>query len=288
MVKEVYQRAEPGKELQAAQQAIVMTAEFNTLGKPRPKSERRVLPNLPQLGEPKNYKAMVLLFLAGGADTWNLLVPKDCALYDEYVKMRSDLALLTKEMTDAISTGFAPEFEGECTTFGIHKAFGYLRELYTKGEAAFVTNVGNLVMPTTKQQYKDASVERCQGMFSHADQQRGAQDLVCQNRGGLAGAGGRIADALGRGSHMYHTSSFSLSGAAIWSKGIVTKRDIVTELGSRTFHEYEEWRRPVENITSQQFENVYSEAYVEAFLRAIQESEELDRFLSDTELLAPF
>ena len=56
----------------------------------------------------KPYKAMVMLYLAGGADTFNMLVPlKDaagshCTLYDEYRAIRRDIATMSLDQLSEI------------------------------------------------------------------------------------------------------------------------------------------------------------------------------------------
>ena len=135
------------------------------------------------------------MYWHGGADTFNLIVPQDCYLYDEYVKMRTDLALGPREL-NAITT------EGQnCTSFGIHGSFAFLRTLYQRGQAAFVS--GALV-----QTLKSRVSQRCCNLFSRNDQYNAALTLKCQNMGTSANCvGGRIGDALSSGRDMFATYS---------------------------------------------------------------------------------
>jgi len=261
-VKDAYEGAPPGEALQAAQQAIAMTAEFNTLGSPLPLPGVR--PEAPSdgNGHRKPYKALILLFLHGGADTWNLLVPQQCDLYQEYRDIRTDLTLEPGELIRVTTPGQT------CTQFGVHNSFQFLKSLYDKKEAAFISNVGNLPEPTTMAQWRSGDTQRCFGLFSHSDQQTGAQTLKCQEMGTSArGAGGRIADVLGEN---FRTASFSLAGTAIWPKGYVTHRQIVDERNSHGFVDYERFRETIGNITAQIHGNLYSDAYASAFLESIE------------------
>jgi len=231
----------------------------------------------------RSYKAVVQLFLAGGADTFNLLVPMNsmnCSLYDEYVKVRTDLALKPSEVLQISTPGES------CASFGVHGAFSFLKSLYKKGQAAFVSNIGNLAEPTTLEAFRKHEVTKCFGLFSHSDQQNGAQTLKCQDLGTSAmGAGGRLADALAAGSQSLTTASFSLAGASIWSKGVATEREIVDSNGDATgFKGFEKWRGAIDNITLQRHGNAFSEAYVRNFRKTIHSTENMARLLRGASL----
>lgn len=169
--------------------------------------------------------------------------------------------------------------------FGLHGSFSFLKSLYDKKQAAFVSNVGNLVEPLTMQQYRSGEKRRCFGLFSHSDSQTGAQTLVCQDRGFLPrGAGGRIADSLASGRTPFSTTSFSMAGNAVWSLGLTTEREIVDETGGKGFKQYEAWKEAIGNITAQRHGNAYAEAYTQAFVENIQTTEHLTRIMEGAEL----
>eukprot|EP00913_Durusdinium_trenchii_P027124 g25451.t1 len=135
---------------------------------------------------PRSYKAVVNLYLDGGADSFNLLVPINCALHDEYLAVRGPAALSNNQLLEISSTQ-------ACRSFGLHHKFPKLRAMYQAGEAAFVSNIGSLVAPLTKYEYKTGATPTC-------DQTAGAQTLKCQVAGASPrGVGGRLADALAAG-----------------------------------------------------------------------------------------
>ena len=80
------------------------------------------------LGHPARLQAVVNLYLGGGADTFNLVVPINCALHDEYVAVRGEAALGNTKLLE-ISSSQA------CQSFGLHYKLPKLRELYQAGEA---------------------------------------------------------------------------------------------------------------------------------------------------------
>ncbi|MDH5618536.1 MAG: DUF1501 domain-containing protein, partial [Gammaproteobacteria bacterium] len=112
-----------------------------------------------------DYRALVCVFLFGGNDSYNMLVPNTSAEYSAYAASRQNLALLQSDLLpiSPASTG-TPDF-------GLHPAMGGVQSLFQAGNAAFVTNVGPLVEPTTKTQYQNRSVTLPPQLFSHNDQQ---------------------------------------------------------------------------------------------------------------------
>merc|ERR1719183_2287104 len=196
-----------------------MTPEFHTMGNISTAGQRTI-EAARDIKKSRPYKATVMLFLAGGADTFNMLVPMDYNLYNEYLQVRADIALQPSQL-------HAIETEGQaCGQFGIHHKLPILKELYDRKKAAFVSNVGALVEPTTKQQWEENTASTCVGLFSHSDQKTAAQTLKCQVAGSSPkGVGGRFADALS--AENYKATSFSIAGAAAWSQGYETNIDII-------------------------------------------------------------
>ena len=104
--------------------------------------------------EPQEYKATVMLFLNGGADSFNMLVPMNCPLYDEYHEVRGNVALDPTVLHQIQAANQA------CSDFGIHPELDVFKELYDSGELAFATNVGSLVEPLDKKSYEEGSGAR--------------------------------------------------------------------------------------------------------------------------------
>merc|ERR1739848_739327 len=101
--------------------------------------------------------------------------------------------------------------------FGIHHKLPFIKSLYNDGKASLVSNIGALVEPITKEQFKKGGAQSCVGLFSHSDQQTAAQTLKCQEPGASPrGSGGRIADALN--AQQIRATSFSVAGTSTWSQ----------------------------------------------------------------------
>jgi hypothetical protein len=203
-VRWAYRDGVKGQQVKSALGAFIMIPEFNTLGDTMPLPYPREEESAVVVTTLQPYKAFVHVYMTGGADTWNMIVPQDCGLYEEYANIRKDIALTPAELLQITTTG------QNCSKFGIHQSLSVLKDLYDAGEASFVVNLGGLVEPTTRYKLRQREVRSCKSLYSHPDQTRGAWTLSCQDVGATArGFGGRIADALSL--HM-RSSTFTITG----------------------------------------------------------------------------
>merc|ERR550525_493242 len=85
-----------------------------------------------------------------------------------------------------------------------------------------------------------------------------------------------MADALARGPESYAVAAWSLSGAAVYPKGVHIKREVVGSKPER-FQEYEKWHQALLNITSQQHYNPYTNVYTLALADSLKTTETLIR-----------
>jgi uncharacterized protein (DUF1501 family) len=113
-----------------------------------------------------DYRALVCVYLVGGNDSYNMLVPRSGPEYRAYRASRRELAI----PEGALLPITVPDSGGR--RFGIHGAMRSMQQLYRAGNAAFVANVGALVRPTVRDEYLNQPVELPPRLFSH----RGWQD----------------------------------------------------------------------------------------------------------------
>jgi uncharacterized protein (DUF1501 family) len=136
-----------------------------------------------------DYKALVCIFLYGGNDSNNMLVPIDTAGYANYAKLRSTIALPQAQLLPLSVSGGTP-------AFGLHPALPGLQSLWNSGSLAVVANVGTLVQPLTKAQYSMAATAKPESLFSHIDQQHQWQASISNTSSSNTGWGGRLSDQL--------------------------------------------------------------------------------------------
>ena len=160
-----------------------------------------------------DYKALVCVFLYGGNDYGNTLIPYDSSNYAAYQTIRTGIALAHDTLLPltpgvALASGrqmaFAPEWSA-------------LKTLFDGGQLGVLLNVGPLIQPTTLAQYKAASVPLPPKLFSHNDQQSVWQSSLPE--GATSGWGGRIADQFLAGNSTATFTCVNVSGNAVFMSG---------------------------------------------------------------------
>ncbi len=158
-----------------------------------------------------DYKAMVCVLLAGGNDSFNMLLPNDADQYAEYAGLRSDLALQQSALLPLTGT-----HNGR--SYAVHPGMAEVQQLYAAGELSFVANVGPLVDHVDAASVQ-AGIGIPLGVFSHADQIQTWQTAVPDER--IAqGWGGRLADVMQDVNPANGISmNISLSGSNVFQSG---------------------------------------------------------------------
>ncbi|MEZ5385128.1 MAG: DUF1501 domain-containing protein [Prosthecobacter sp.] len=146
-----------------------------------------------------DYKALVCLFLSGGNDANNWIVPTDTESFDEYTSIRGNLALPLSSLHTLRtgSSGSDPAYaDADGHTLGFHPSCQELQTLFGEGKLSTIFNVGTLVRPTTRAQYTSNPLfYRPPQIFSHSDQVTQWQTSI-PDQPPITGWGGRIADIL--------------------------------------------------------------------------------------------
>lgn len=171
------------------------------------------------------YKALVCVFLAGGNDSNNMLIPFSGTARTDYQNGRGVLAIPTTgvdpqtNLTNTQLTTVPSEVSaadplgGYLGTFAVHPQCGAIRDMFNAGELAFVANVGTLVQPgITRANY--ATSPKPPQLFSHSDQVTQWQSSV-PDQPFTSGWGGRIADLLDPTYNGGAAASMSISIAGV-------------------------------------------------------------------------
>ncbi len=174
-----------------------------------------MLPAMAQNGP--GYRALVCVFLFGGNDSNNSVIPMDDASYQAYQSLRAGLALTASDLTATVtSVSGAP--------YAFHAKLAEVASLFTSKELAVVANVGSLVQPLTRAQYQQSQAPIPLNLFSHADQQLQWQTSLAQGNGSTGWAG-RAADYIA--SQGINSSGFptfvSVNGNILLGTGVETQ-----------------------------------------------------------------
>ena len=181
-----------------------------------------------------DYKAVVCLFLFGGNDAFNLVLPTDLSSWRAYTSTREQapdpIALLAPGVAPVASAAAAsparlggvlplvPVVAVPDRSFALHPVMGSLQTMFnTERRLAVLPNIGPLVMPTTKAQYALVTHPKPLRLFSHNDQQNTWQALGPE--GATRGWGGRMGDMLAAQNSRAVFTSISASGNAVWLSG---------------------------------------------------------------------
>ncbi|RLV61150.1 DUF1501 domain-containing protein [Parashewanella curva] len=175
----------------------------------------------------KNQKALVFIMLDGGNDSYNMLVPYSQHHYAEYNKTRSNLALKHPKLLAL--DGFKDK---DNRTFALHPSMPEVQDLFAKKKLSFISNIGLLVEPVTKESFKNNSAKLPLGLMSHSDQFKHWQSARPNERINQ-GWFGFMADSIQPNPKLNQIPmGISLAGRNIMQDGVGSTSYAITEKGS--------------------------------------------------------
>ena len=243
----------------SAMAAMGMATPFTAIN--RMKGMSSLLPSPPFT----DYKALVCLFLHGGNDSYNMLMPKSGSAYTDYQNTRSNLALDSSEMLGI-----------ESDVFGVHPSMPNVRQMYQDSELAFICNSGTLIEPTTKQEYLDGTKPLPLGLFSHLDQFNHWQTALPGTRTNIGWAG-KVADMIGGDNGNQHIPmNVSLSGSNIFQYGMNNSEFSMNSNGpvmptnwTATWGHNPQRRAALDSMVHSVYDDMYMGTYNNIFKNAI-------------------
>lgn len=227
------------------------------------------------------YKALVCVFLFGGNDSWNMLVPASETEYDVYAATRGGVQSaggLAVDRSALLALNLAvPDPRG--WQFGLHPAMPGLAELFNQGRCAAVANVGPLIRATTLSEYRTPGAQVPPQLFSHNDQ----QDQWHSLRGrapSKSGWAGRVAGVLAaQTSAQQIPLNVSLFGQTLFQAGDTSVPYTAGAAGPTTFTGLGAnglaagRRQAFTNLINANYGTIYERGYAAVQRRAIQNAE---------------
>lgn len=137
-----------------------------------------------------DYKALVCIFLQGGNDSNNLIIPTAASQYANYAAIRTPVLAIPQSALLSLTS-----LNPDGNSYGLHPNCPELQTLFGEGKLALLFNTGTLVYPITRAQYLAGTTAKPPQLFSHADQQTQWQTSV-PDQPPTTGWGGRCADLL--------------------------------------------------------------------------------------------
>jgi uncharacterized protein (DUF1501 family) len=284
--------------VRVAQNLFAASAAFAVTNDPA-HTQRDALVPLPRAKTGQPYKALVILYLAGGADTFNMLVPhSNCDERDvatQYTNTRGGAALpLASLKTISVPIGTQP-----CDTMGLHPEFTTLQQLWIDEDVSLTANVGALVEPITKQEYLDLEKRVPAGIFAHNWQTLSAKTLTPETTTGKSGILGRILNAfdlqaVASGTTPVKTAAYSINTDRTMFRGspvepvlLSSAEGMLTYEGSRSngiygnIAERAESLSDFERLAHKEAGSIFAETYNAVLRESLRDSARISELLQD-------
>jgi uncharacterized protein (DUF1501 family) len=265
-----------------------------------------------------DYRALVCLFFSGGIDSYNVLFPApgNSTARTNYETTRGGiydpttnpdgLALpsglnLSASAYAAYTLAMHPKF-ADYTGTATQGTQG-LGSLFTAGKAAFLTNVGTLVEPTTKANYNNATAKLPRGIYSHSDQIEQWHTSVAIERSNIGWAG-RAADLINAANSSSRVSmNISLGGNNVWQSGNNIAPYAIGSNGSTLPADYNSPLAPpilnsnnrvatrtaaADNLAQQEYQNLFEKTFVTSMRDSTESSVYFNDAFSDNPLTTLF
>lgn len=166
------------------------------------------------------YKALVCVFLLGGNDHANTLIPFDAANYNLYSQIRDTIAIDRDGLGSQVLNPLQPQTLTDDMQLALAPTMPRLKARFDQGVMAPLLNVGPLIAPITKQQFESddtISFPRPAKLFSHNDQQSTWQSGSPE--GSVSGWGGRIGDLAASSNTNSMFTAINATGNAVFLSG---------------------------------------------------------------------
>ena len=213
-----------------------------------------------------NYKAMVFVFLHGGNDSFNMLMPNTATEYGHYATTRSNLAIPQNDLLGISSNNY-----------GLHPSLSGVKQLFDNGDVAMLSNIGTLIEPTTVAQYQNGTAPIPLGLFSHLDQYNHWQTAHPHMRVNK-GWGGQIADLVGSTNVNQNISmNISLAGSSLFQNGNNTVPFSMNKNGPKlplyyndTWGNNEVRREMTDSLLYHNYQDPFQKTYADTFRESLE------------------
>jgi uncharacterized protein (DUF1501 family) len=236
-----------------------------------------------------DYKALVCVFLFGGNDSFNMVVPRSNAEYNVYAASRQNLAVAQADLLP-----ISP-LTSDGAQYGLHPSMGGLQGLFESNRAAIISNVGPLIQPTTRDQFFQQSVLLPPQLFSHNDQQDQWLSLK-GNAQSSTGWAGRIADLIRTNvSGQQMATNASLFGNNLFQSAHETIAYVMGPTGPVPFEAFSnsgdpndllyQQRLAFERVINANYNSIYERGFAEIQRRAVASADLVGTAIANAPIL---
>ncbi len=228
-----------------------------------------------------DYKALVCIFLNGGNDGNNTVVPYDASSYAAYAAVRGSLAVRREALQPLALRSYA-----DGRSYGLNPDLTGLKALYDGGKLAFLANVGTLDRPLTLAEYRAGGPVPLQ-LYSHLDQAIQWQSSIVSDPIFRTGWGGRMADLINATNADPKISmSICVGGSSYFQVGNSVAPYSVSSNGAILLTGYNSWQNgsrlypSIKQLFGGRADNVLGSVFANTTKDAVQDSEFLADVLS--------
>ncbi|KJG34339.1 DUF1501 domain-containing protein [Photobacterium angustum] len=221
-----------------------------------------------------DYKALVVIFLSGGNDAFNMVVPADGSEYEQYISMRPKLGLKAGEMLPLnIKTD-------NHTPLAIHSSLAELIPLFEQNQATVIVNSGQLLMPTSRSSIKSGEAQLPSFLMAHNFQRMMWQTGAANSQNPLGWAG-RLFDILATKTEI--SPLFAIDKPQRLTTAKVQQQTVISRKG---VGDYSGWRDDI-NVDSyfehfnQDYTNIFSQHFANTMKSSVSENETLKAILNN-------
>lgn len=234
-----------------------------------------------------DYRALVCIFLHGGNDSFNMLVPNTTAEYNAYQTSRQNLAIPRELLLPINPVSLTPGSEA----FGLHPSMTSMQNLFESGNAAFVANLGPLVQQTTKFDYQNQSVALPSQLFSHNDQQSQWHSLKGAGTSNTGWAG-RISDLINdEVLDQKMATNVSTSGTSLFQSADTTIAYVMGQDGPLQFDGFSDdpasilfdQKQAFQQVLDAQYGSIYERGFASIQSRAVAAADTVSTAITNAE-----
>ena len=234
-----------------------------------------------------DYKALVCVFLSGGNDSNNLIIPLSPDDYQYYATIRTPVLAIPS----AAALPIVPAND-DGHQYGLHPNCPELRDLFNEAKLAVLFNTGTLLYPLSRSQYYSSAFKKPPQLFSHSDQITQWQTSI-PDQPALTGWGGRCADLLHSVQPDAKVSlSISVAGANTFEVGNMVSEYSVSTTGAIALSGLSTNSaarlKAVTNIMDLTYPNLQAQAYSKVAAHAIGTADLLNSAIARTSPAAPY
>lgn len=237
-----------------------------------------------------DYKALVCLFLDGGNDSFNMLVPTEATAYGHYLNARNAIALSSGPNGPQPPQNNGTVLGLNGANYGLHPSMPGLQNLYNQGKVAFANNIGTLIEPVSKTQIHNGNANLPPQLFSHSDQQK-QWEMTSADSGTPQGWLGIAADMLESMNQTNIPLNISLTGTRTLQIGANTTPYNLSAWGLQDFNHRNNGSSNVASARDQVFQDLiyqgYSHPMMQAYAQTYQDTMGIYETLADDLRTAP-